>query len=113
MPVFKNLVDLFSNLSPRRQRETEDQRSAIERAQPPPSTPPRSRSAGSGRNPFALLSDEINLTETASPPNTGIVPFPTAVHSYVDTFSSPTGSTTADEPLCPRFSHHFLSSITR
>ncbi|KAG0155680.1 hypothetical protein PDIDSM_2853 [Penicillium digitatum] len=83
MPVFKNLVDLFSNLSPRRQRETEDQRSAIERAQPPPSTP--------------LVLGQLDL----------------AVHSYVDTFSSPTGSTTADEPLCPRFSHHFLSSITR
>lgn len=79
MPVFKNLVDLFSNLSPRRQRqrETEDQRSAVEQARPPPSTPPRSRPAGSGRNPFTLLSDELNLTETTSPKNAGIAPLPT------------------------------------
>lgn len=77
MPVFKNLVDLFSNLSPRRQRETEDQRSAAQQARPPPSTPPRSRPAGSGRNPFTLLSDEINLTETTSPNNAGIAPLPT------------------------------------
>ncbi|KGO43406.1 Peptidase C48, SUMO/Sentrin/Ubl1 [Penicillium expansum] len=107
------LLDLFSNLSPRRQRETEDRRSAVERARPPPSTPPRSRPAGSSRNPFALLSDEINLTERTSPQNAGIAPLPTAVHSYVDTFSSPTGSTTADEPLRPRFPHPFLSPITR
>ncbi|OQD71107.1 hypothetical protein PENPOL_c001G01449 [Penicillium polonicum] len=113
MPVFKNLVDLFSNLSPRRQRETEDQRSATERARPPPSTPPRSRPAGSGHNPFTLLSDEINLTETTSPKNAGIAPLPTVAHSYVDTFSSPTGSTTADEPLRTRPFHPFLSPITR
>ncbi|CAI7666750.1 unnamed protein product [Penicillium palitans] len=113
MPVFKNLVDLFSNLSPRRQRETEDQRFAAQQARPPPSTPPRSRPAGSGRNPFTLLSDEINLTETSSPKNAGIAPLPTVVHSYVDTFSSPTGSTTADEPLRTRSFHPFLSPITR
>lgn len=117
MPVFKNLVDLFSNLSPRRerqrQRETEDQRSAVEQARPPPSTPPRSRPAGSSHNPFTLLSDELNLTETTSPKNARIAPLPTVVHSYVDTFSSPTGSTTADEPLRTRSSHPFLSPITR
>ncbi|CAI7678151.1 unnamed protein product [Penicillium discolor] len=113
MPVFKNLVDLFSNLSPRRQRETEDQRSAAQQARPPPSTPPRSRPAGSSRNPFTLLSDEINLTETTSPKDTGIAPLPTVVHSYVDTFSSPTGSTTADEPLRTRPFHPFLLPITR
>lgn len=77
MPVFKNLVDLFSNLSPRRQRETEDQRSAVEQARPPPSTPPRARPAGSDPNPFTLLSDKINLTETTSPRDAGIAPLPT------------------------------------
>lgn len=77
MPVFKNLVELFSNLSPRRKRETEDQRSAARRAQPPPSTPPRSRPAGSSRNPFTLVSDETNLTGTTSPQNAGIAPFQT------------------------------------
>jgi hypothetical protein len=175
MPVFKNLVELFSNLSPRRQRETEDQRSAAQRARPPPSTPPRSRPAGSGRNPFTLVPEEADLTETTSPQNTGISPLPTVciftylyarpadicfwrsifplitrpctipspwalvsqlrlffsccklfsdirlgtnssyqvAHSYVDTFSSPTGSTTADEPLRTSYSHPFLSPNTR
>ncbi|KAJ5365837.1 Peptidase C48 SUMO/Sentrin/Ubl1 [Penicillium concentricum] len=112
MPVFKNLVELFSNLSPRRQRQTEDQRSAVQRAERPPSTPPRSRPAGSGRDSFPLGS-EINLTELTSPRNTGITLLPTAAPSYVDTFSSPTGSTTADELLRSRFSHPFLSPTTR
>ncbi|CAG8900282.1 unnamed protein product [Penicillium egyptiacum] len=114
MPVFKNLVELFSNLSPRRrQRQTEDQRSAAQRARPPPSTPPRARPAGSGRSPFTLVADETHLTETTSPQNAGIAPLPTVAHSYVDTFSSPTGSTTADEQLRTRSSHPFLSPITR
>ncbi|KAI3112662.1 hypothetical protein CBS147333_3636 [Penicillium roqueforti] len=113
MPVFKNLVELFSSLSPRRKRETEDQRSALQRAQPPLSTPPRSRPAGSGRNPFILAPDEPDLTETTSPQNAAIAPLSTVVHSYVDSFSSPTGSTTAEEPLRTRFSHPSLSPITR
>ena len=77
MPVFKNLVELFSSLSPRRKRETEDQRSALQRAQPPLSTPPRSRPAGSGRNPCILASEETNLTEITPPQNTGIARLPT------------------------------------
>ncbi|KAJ5836969.1 Peptidase C48 SUMO/Sentrin/Ubl1 [Penicillium robsamsonii] len=112
MPVFKNLVELFSNLSPRRPRQTEDQRSAIQRAEPPPSTPPRSRPAGPGRDFFALGSG-TNLVEPTSPRNAGIALLPTAAHSYVDTFSSPTGSTTADELLRSRFSHPFLNPTTR
>ncbi|KAJ5442902.1 Peptidase C48 SUMO/Sentrin/Ubl1 [Penicillium cf. griseofulvum] len=112
MPVFKTLVDLFSNLSPQRQRQTEDQRSIVQRAERPPSTPPRSRLAGSGRDYFTLGSD-TNLTEIFSPRNAGTAPLSTAVHSYVDTFSSPTGSTTADERLRSRFSHPLLNPITR
>lgn len=34
-------------------------------------------------------------------------------YSYVDTFSSPTGSSTADEPLHTSYSHPFLSPNTR
>ncbi|CAG8886231.1 unnamed protein product [Penicillium nalgiovense] len=154
MPVFKNLVELFSNLSPRRQRENENQRSA-QRARPPPSTPPRSRPAGSGRNPFTLVPEETDLTETTSSQDAGITPLPTVcifpdlyarpadicfwrsifpfdnstLHNslasgtclsappvlsfYVDTFSSPTGSSTADEPLHTSYSHPFLSPNTR
>ncbi|KAJ5512208.1 Peptidase C48 SUMO/Sentrin/Ubl1 [Penicillium fimorum] len=112
MPVFKNLVELFSNLSPRRQRQTEDQRSAIQRAERPPSTPPRSRPAGPGRD-FFPLGSETNLTKPTSPRNAEIALLPTAAHSYVDTFSSPTGSTTADELLRSRFSYPFLNPTTR
>ncbi|OQE24974.1 hypothetical protein PENFLA_c009G00191 [Penicillium flavigenum] len=113
MPVFKNLVELFSNLSPRRQRETEDQRSAAQRTRPPPSTPPRSRPAGSGRNPFTPVPEETDLNQTTSPQDSVITPLPTVAHSYVDTFSSPTGSTAADEPLRTSYSHPFLSPNTR
>ncbi|KAJ6146962.1 hypothetical protein N7497_008944 [Penicillium chrysogenum] len=113
MPVFKSLVELFSNLSPRRQRDSEDQRSAARRTRPPPSTPPRSRPAGSGHNPFTLVPEETDLTETTSPQNAGITPLPTVAHSYVDTFSSPTGSETADELLRTSYPHPFLSPNTR
>ncbi|OQE02187.1 hypothetical protein PENVUL_c040G09987 [Penicillium vulpinum] len=111
MPVFKNLVELFSNLSPRHQRQTEDQRSAVRR-EPPPSTPPRSRPAGPGCDSFTLGSP-TSLSEPTSLRNPEIAPLPTVVHSYVDTFLSPTRSTTADERLRTRFSHPFLNPITR
>jgi hypothetical protein len=82
MPVFKNLVDLFSNLSPRRRRQTEDQRSTVQRAERLPSTPPRSRAVGSGRDSFFLGSD-TNLTEILSPRNAGSDPLSTVCISYL------------------------------